>query len=167
MAVYSLIIGAQVGASNLASFTTFWWNLFSLVSSHTFNEAIFQVYLSKGQRLLSSSAAVHSMPQLCNQINKQFEGFHARTRMSTGLSMEIIWSICHPPIVPTMKRLEDIWQLERVADTFDNLIWMMKAPIGNLLILQRSMVETLDLARQQDTDVHTLIKVSWTTVSSD
>lgn len=134
--------------------------MFDLVSSTTFNEAIFQVYLSIGQRMLSDSTPNTTEIQLFNHINKQFEGFHAQTKMLTGLSMETIWNICHPPIVPTLRQLEEIWQLERIADQFDELVWKMKAPLADLHTLRRSITKAFELARQQEVDIQALTKVS-------
>jgi len=134
--------------------------MLDLVSSSTFSEAIFQVYLSIGQRMLSNPAISASKLELFNHINKQFEGFHAQTRMLTGRSMETIWNICHPPIVPTIKQLEEIWQLERIADEFDDLVWTMKAPVADLNTLRVAIGKAVELARQQDVDVQALTKVS-------
>jgi len=153
--------------SNLSYFDTFWWNMFDLVSSSTFNEAIFQVYLSIGQRMLSNSTTKATGFQLFTHINRQFEGFHAQTKMLTGLSMETIWNICHPPIVPTLKQLEEIWELERIADQFDELVWKMKAPIADLHTLRGSILKAFELARQQEVDIQALTKVSQDNFSID
>jgi len=150
----------QITTTSLAAFTSFWWNMFDLVSSNTFSEAIFQVYLAIGQRMISASAIDATTLQLFDHINREFEGFHPQTKMLTGLSMEIIWNICHPPIVPTMKQLQEIWQLERIANQFDELVWTMKAPVADLNTLRRSISKAFELAREQEVDVQALTKVS-------
>lgn len=109
--------------------------------------------------MLTGSTPNTSMPQLFDQIQKQFEGFHRQTKITTGLSMETIWNVCHPPIVPTIKHLEDLWQLEAIANQFDELVWTMQAPLADLSTLRQSIADAFELARQQEVDVQALTKV--------
>lgn len=104
----------------------------------------------------SSNAALST---LVSSLTKQFQAFHAQTKMSSGLSMECIWRLAHPPLIPTLKRLEDIWQLEQVADQFDSIVWSVKAPLDELVALKGAIVQALDLARRQEVDIHVLTQV--------
>jgi len=92
-------------------------------------------------------------------ISKQFEGFHAQTKMTSGLSMELIWNLCRPSVMPTMQRLEKLWQLEQIAEQFDAVVWLMKAPVAELSAVRTSIVQAIALARRQEVDVESLQKV--------
>lgn len=147
----------------LGAILTYWWNFFNLVSSPAFDEAIFQVYLSIGQRMLNAAGSADAaLNELVSSIMKHFQGFHAQTKMLSGLSMERIWQLLHPPLVPTTKRLEDIWQLEQVADHFDSVVWSLEAPLDDLVALRAAIVQALDLARRQEVDVQSLTQVRHT-----
>jgi midasin len=149
----------------LSAIITFWWSLFDLVADNTptkpFDEALFQVYLSVGERKLTalSSEASH-LSILITTLSKQFEGFHTQTKISSGASMEIIWRETHLPVIPTMKRLEDVWALERVAERFDAVVWSMRAPLEELSKLRHSISQAIDLARRREVDVESLVQVN-------
>jgi len=150
----------QAMTGKLLSVITFWWNLFNLVSQSSLDEAVFQVYLNVGQRSLSGgSVDSESSGELVKHIAKQFEGFHAQTKMTSGLSMELIWDLCRPSVMPTMQRLEKLWQLESIAEQFDAVVWLMKAPVAELSAVRSSIVQAIALARRQDVDVASLQKV--------
>jgi len=118
------------------------------------------VYLNVGQRMLQrGSADSESSIQVMKHIAKQFEGFHAQTKMTSGLSMELIWNLCRPSVMPTMLRLEKLWQLEQIAEQFDAVVWLMKAPVADLSAVRTSIVQAIALARRQEVDVESLQKV--------
>jgi len=147
-------------AAKLLPIITFWWKLFQLVSQSSLDEAVFQVYLNVGQRMLAGGIIdSESSDQVTKHIAKQFEGFHAQTKMTSGLSMELIWRLCRPSVMPTMQRLEKLWQLEQIAEQFDAVVWLMKAPVSELSAVRISIVQAIALARRQDVDVESLQKV--------
>jgi midasin len=154
----------QAMTDKLLPIITFWWNLFQLVSQNPLDEAVFQVYLNVGQRMLKSgSVHTESSTQMMKHIAKQFEGFHAQTKMTSGLSMELIWNLCRPSVMPTMQRLEKLWQLEQIAEQFDAVVWLMQAPVAELSAVRSSIVQAIALARRQDVDVESLHKVCLST----
>ena len=147
-------------AAKLLPVITFWWKLFQFVSQSPLDEAVFQVYLNVGQRILTGGIIdSESSDQVTKHIAKQFEGFHAQTKMTSGLSMELIWNLCRPSVMPTMLRLEKLWQLEQIAEQFDAVVWLMKAPVADLSAVRTSIVQAIALARRQEVDVESLQKV--------
>jgi len=58
-----------------------------------------------------------------------------------------------------MQRLEKLWQLEQIAEQFDAVVWLMKAPVAELSAVRTSIVQAIALARRQEVDVESLQKV--------
>lgn len=137
----------------------FWWNLFALVTSSHFEEAIFQVYLSLGKIMIAETQK-HGCTsvQMIEDIAEQFSSFSVTALPTTGLSMERIWPLFRPPTIATFDRMQELLQLEEMATTFDRLLWKVNVPITELISVRVSITNVLNLARTQYTSVNNLLK---------
>ena len=128
-------------------------DLFGLAQMVSFDEAIFQVYLSQARSLLLRSQAVNSLHPLANTLITHLETFRTSWSLSTGTSMENLWQIFRSESATTMSHLEHIMRVEILADRFDDIARCLGASTQRIATLRHALVEVYsqnDLSNSQD-----------------
>ncbi|KAF7547787.1 hypothetical protein G7Z17_g7485 [Cylindrodendrum hubeiense] len=107
-----------------------------LSSEIDFDEAKFQAHLAQGagllQKHLDSSLGNHERDFVSNLAGKLSEAFTSGFKLSTGLSMEILWQIFRPTPMPTKLILDRTLEVEKLGARFDALRWKARAAIPDL-----------------------------------
>lgn len=130
-------------------------DLIDVTSSHVFDEADFQVYLSLGFAVFSREreSRSHSPPsrRLVEEVSKAMIGFKASWELFTGLAMEEIWTTFRPQTARTLSQFETCIRIEGIADRFDSLKWRSGASLEELGKMRDSlfMVYTSVLEKNQ------------------
>lgn len=142
-----------------------------LASETDFDEAKFQAHLAQGFNLLQKhldasqeTLAQEFVTHLLDRLNKDFKsGF----KLSTGLSMELLWQIFRPTPTPTKMILDRTLELEKLGARFDALRWKAGASISDLSkamltlekasgILRSEVPNADDLVRDLTTEIELL-----------
>ncbi|KAL6403944.1 hypothetical protein AUP68_13320 [Ilyonectria robusta] len=107
-----------------------------LSSEIDFDEAKFQAHLAQGanllQKHLDTSLGSHERAFVSHLIEKLSEAFTSGFKLSTGLSMEILWQIFRPTPMPTKAILDRSMEVEKLGARFDALRWKAGASIPDL-----------------------------------
>jgi len=137
----------------------FLWTLFDTVISPEFEEAAFQMFLTIFREAVGQARSedIATTPLLA--ISKELDGFKAKGKLTTGLSMESIWNFARPLTASSNKRLEAVLQLQQFAKDFDNIVWRIKAPLLELVDLRKAIIQALSLAITEDLTVEPLLAV--------
>ncbi|KAH7162450.1 hypothetical protein B0J13DRAFT_633451 [Dactylonectria estremocensis] len=107
-----------------------------LSSEIDFDEAKFQAHLAQGanllQKHLDASVGNHERAFVSDLIEKLSQAFTSGFKLSTGLSMEILWQIFRPSPIPTKSTLDRSLEVEKLGARFDALRWTAGASISDL-----------------------------------
>ncbi|KAK5990072.1 Midasin [Cladobotryum mycophilum] len=123
----------------------------SLSTQGDFDEAVFQAHLAQGTALLKKQieAAEHDH-------NRQFgshilqtlhDDFTSGFKLTTGLSMELLWSVLRPSPLPNKSVFDRSLELDRLGDRFDNLRWKAGASISDLSKAQQTLEQAYKIVR--------------------
>lgn len=126
-----------------------------------FDEAIFQAHLTQGRRLLESriSTAQHQATQdLASKLLQQLHNdFVSGFKLSTGLSMELLWNLLRPTPIPDKPVFDRSLELDRLGVRFDNLRWKAGASIPDLSKAQKTLEQAYRIIRDGATTTEELI----------
>ncbi|KAL8641583.1 MAG: hypothetical protein Q9228_001620, partial [Teloschistes exilis] len=114
-------------------------DLFDIGNSPTFDEAIFQVYLGLGRALVVELQSQGMIKTPIETLEKGLDQFISIWQLSSGQSMELIWTACRPPAPETLPQLELKTQIEQLADRFDKALWIGDAPLEEMDRLRQSL----------------------------
>lgn len=114
-------------------------DLFDIGNSPTFDEAIFQVYLGLGRALVVELQSQGMIKTPIETLEKGLDQFISIWQLSSGQSMELIWTACRPPTPETLPQLELKMQIEQLADRFDKALWIGDAPLEEMDRLRQSL----------------------------
>lgn len=140
----------------------FWKRTFESLIVTSFEEARFQAHLTQGSNLL-----LHNMSALQeaddHKLFSALSGFLERDfvvgfKLSTGLSMEVLWHKLRPDPIADLQTLEQATELERLADRFDSLRWRVGVSISTLRTIQDSMARVYAIIRTGKGDAASLVK---------
>jgi midasin len=140
----------------------FWKRTFEALIVPSFEEARFQAHLTQGSNLLQ-----HSLSALQDtgdqKLLSMLSGFLERDfvvgfKLSSGLGMEVLWHRLRPDPIPDIQTLEQVMELERLADRFDSLRWRVDVNISTLRTIQDSMARVYALIRTGKGDAAGLVK---------
>lgn len=139
----------------------YWWNFLALVHAPSFDEAVFQVYLTLGQEALSSfEPTMPSSGSLLRALKGAVASFSASTKLTTGLSMERIWKKFRPQVPADYGRLQVLLRLEGLADRFDEDTWKFKASLSELCRIRNALSDAINLVLTEGVDAEGLLNVS-------
>lgn len=129
--------------------------------AHTrdFDEGIFQVYLGLGRSVIESNE-LEGRKSLVASFAYALDSFNASWKLSTGLSMERLWSTFEPPIAHSLRGLKYSLEVEQLADRFDVLKWRSNASLKELERIQHLMVLCMELVYRNETADETELEVS-------
>jgi midasin len=140
----------------------FWKRTFESLIVPSFEEARFQAHLTQGSNLLQHSmsalqeAGDHKLLSTLSGVLER--DFVVGFKLSSGLSMEVLWHQLRPDPIPDAQTLEQVMELERLADRFDSLRWRVDVNISTLRTIQDSMARVYALIRTGKGDAASLVK---------
>ncbi|KZF21610.1 midasin [Xylona heveae TC161] len=139
--------------------TSYWWSIFHLGQSKSFDDAVFQVHLEIGRTIVSALQAIDGPSErLLQGVSSSLDSFKMAWQLTTGLSMERLWNALKPATPPTMDRLQMLLHIEQLADRFDALLWKIKAPLTDLSTARALIHAAQDAIVLQGADGDTLFK---------
>ncbi|KAK4668735.1 AAA ATPase midasin [Podospora pseudoanserina] len=142
----------------------FWKRTFSFLIASQFEEARFQSHLTQGANLLRRSLAMagrddEGIQKLLVSIEEFLErDFVVGFKLVTGLSMETMWRALRPDPIADQATLEQVMELERLADRFDEMRWRVDVDIATLRTVQDSMARIYAVVRTGKVDGASLVK---------
>jgi midasin len=128
-------------------------------SATAFNEGIFQTYLIIGRTLASYSLRNNILHDAGSALNTGLLAFNAAWKLSTGGSMELLWSVFKPRTARNAHHLKLLIRIERLAKDFDNLVWGARASLDVLVRLRESIISTYLFLDIDSRDADTLLQV--------
>ncbi|KAI4205523.1 MAG: hypothetical protein LQ350_000302 [Teloschistes chrysophthalmus] len=129
----------RANGSSLKSCLAYLVDLFDIGNSPTFDEAVFQVYLGLGRALVAELQSQMPIMTLVETLDKGLDQFNSFWQLSSGQSMELIWTACRPPTPKTLPQLASKMQTEQLADRFDKVLWIGDAPMEEMSRLRQSL----------------------------
>ncbi|KAK3332440.1 hypothetical protein B0T19DRAFT_415687 [Cercophora scortea] len=148
----------------------FWKRTFESLITTTFEEARFQAHLTQGSNLLQHSLSALQDSGDRKMLSTLFQclerDFVVGFKLSTGLSMEILWNKLRPDPIPDLKALEQVVEMERLADRFDALRWRADTSISTLRTVQDAMTRAYSFVRIGKGDASGLVKELETEIST-
>lgn len=128
----------------------------------SFDDAAFQTYQRIGQSMIEGFIDNSIVQGLATSLSNAFASLNESWRLTTGLSMEIIWELLRPPSVEHASLLELRFGTEQLADRFDALSWTTGASIEKLTALRGSIVQVFGMLDFADADSEKRLQVCWT-----
>lgn len=137
----------------------YWWNTFRLSVSTHFEESTFQAHLAIGTDMLTTLA---TSPPLQDSPISAFSrslsaDFSSGFKLTTGLSMELLWRQLRPKVIPNFSILQTLVQMEALAHRFDALRWKTTISVEELGHIMTSLVKAYELILTNDVDGADLI----------
>ncbi|KAL2201432.1 hypothetical protein P885DRAFT_73781 [Corynascus similis CBS 632.67] len=140
----------------------FWKRTFESLIASSFEEARFQAHLTQGSKLLQHSMSAlqadDDQKLLTNISNFLERDFVVGFKLLSGLSMEALWHWLRPAPIPDEQVLEQVMELERLADRFDSLRWRVDINIATLRTIQDSMARVYAVVRTGKGDAASLVQ---------
>jgi midasin len=140
----------------------FWKRTFESLIAASFEEARFQAHLTQGSNLLQRSMSAlqetgdHKL--LSTLLGFLERDFVVGFKLSSGLSMEVLWHRLRPDPLPDKQTLEQVMEMERLADRFDSLRWRVDVNISTLRSIQDSMARAYAVIRTGQADAASLVR---------
>ncbi|KAK5001063.1 AAA ATPase midasin [Elasticomyces elasticus] len=152
--------------TQLGCIQRFWWSLYCQTNASNFDESTFLAYLDIIKSTMSRSEPI---PQvilpLVQSIQNELRVFRISSQLSKGLGMVPMWNGLRPQTAPTMRHLEQLIHLEKVANTFDSLVWKIDIPVMECGRLRSSLEQAIGMVRS-GADARALIEELGTAISS-
>ncbi|KAH6668907.1 hypothetical protein B0J14DRAFT_674425 [Halenospora varia] len=138
----------------------YWWDTYRLATSARFEEATFQAHLAIGTDLLVSLSdyAPQNEVMVKGVLQSLNDSFYSGFKLTTGLSMEILWKHLRPTVVPSIHVMETLAQMEALAVRFDSLRWKTSISIDELGAIMKSLVKAYHLVLTSDVDGALLVE---------
>ncbi|TAQ87529.1 hypothetical protein B7494_g4151 [Chlorociboria aeruginascens] len=133
----------------LKSLLRYWWDTYKLATEKSFEEASFQAHLSIGQDLISDlyrDSPGENQTQVVQAFHQNLQnGFDVGFKLTTGLSMEILWKQLRPTVISKFQVMENLAQMEQLAVRFDALRWTVSISVAELGYIMSSLVKAYHL----------------------
>ncbi|KAH7348924.1 hypothetical protein BKA65DRAFT_525885 [Rhexocercosporidium sp. MPI-PUGE-AT-0058] len=141
------------------SLLRYWWNTFQLATSRIFEESTFQAHLAIGSDLLTriSTAVQFSSSPIAFFSQRLQSDFSSGFKLTTGLSMELLWRQLRPTVIPNQGVMQTLAQMELLALRFDALRWKTTISVAELGHIMTSLLKAYKLIRMSDVDGTSLI----------
>ncbi|KAI0834820.1 midasin [Hypoxylon sp. FL0890] len=139
----------------------YWWRTVRYLTAPRFDEASFQAHLN----LISNGLSGH-IPRAEDDQTREFasrilkgldECFISGFKLSTGLSMEILWKVLRPIPIGNKPLLDNVCRMEELASQFDLVKWQSKATPSDLAQIMNSFVKVYRSIRSSDMNVEELL----------
>ncbi|KAH7267432.1 uncharacterized protein BKA55DRAFT_660069 [Fusarium redolens] len=135
-----------------------------------FDEAKFQAHLAQGanflQKHLDASVGSQENEFVFLLLERLGKDFTAGFKLSTGLSMELLWHIFRPTPLPTKMILDRTLELEKLGSRFDTLRWKAGASIPDLTKAMATLEKASGILREDAPNVDSLLQDLTTEIQS-
>ncbi|KAK5664014.1 hypothetical protein OQA88_228 [Cercophora sp. LCS_1] len=157
-------------SSALSRLMLFWKRTNEALVAASFDEARFQAHLTHGASLIqaASTALQHAdTRKMLSTISSYLErDFVVGFKLSTGLSMELLWNLLRPDPIPDQQTVAQVVEMERLADRFDSLRWRADVNVSTLRTVQESMSKAYAVIRTGKGDAAGLVKALQAEITS-
>jgi midasin len=148
----------------------YWQRTLAFVLDSSFDEARFQAHLSQGLGLWNDDWRVLGEDDMNNMsasvLQRLEEDFDIGFKLSTGLSMEAIWTVLRPQPIRDIEALEQVLDMERLAARFDALKWRAGASVPDLSAVLTALARAYAVIRKNGLDAAGLVKELTTEIAS-
>lgn len=148
----------------------YWQRTLTFVLNPSFDEARFQAHLSQGLRLWNEDWRVLGEDDINNLsasvLRRLEDDFDIGFKLSTGLSMEAIWTILRPQPIRDIEALEQVLDMERLAARFDALKWRAGASVPDLSAVLTALARAYAIIRKNGLDAAGLVKELTTEIAT-
>jgi midasin len=148
----------------------YWQRTLAFVLDSSFDEARFQAHLSQGLRLWNDDWRIPGEPDInhvATSVLKRLEDdFDIGFKLSTGLSMESIWTVLRPQPIRDLEALGQVLDMERLASRFDALKWKAGASAPDLSAILTALARTYAVIRKSGSDAAGLVTELTTEIAS-
>jgi midasin len=149
----------KVERRTLTVLLRYWWDTYHLAASPQFEEATFQAHLAVGTSLLDRISSGNQQNVVVVALKKTLKtSFDSGFKLTTGLSMEIMWKYLRPIVISKPRVMETLFQMEQLARRFDSLRWKASISVKELGGVVTSLVKAYHLVLTSDVDAAALIK---------
>ncbi|KAL8796326.1 MAG: hypothetical protein Q9195_001233 [Heterodermia aff. obscurata] len=125
-------------------------DLADIIDCPPFDEGAFQTFQMIGQSMVDELRDRPNGEGLATSFSAALGLFGDAWRLTSGLSMEIIWEQFRPPSVESPSLLELRCGTKALSDSFDALSWTFGASIQELSALRNSIVQVFDMLDFED-----------------
>ncbi|KAE9368077.1 P-loop containing nucleoside triphosphate hydrolase protein, partial [Stipitochalara longipes BDJ] len=155
----------------LVSLLRYWWDTFNLATAPNFEEATFQAHLAIGSDMLSSlSLQIPTSDQQIDILSSFRDSlqhdFSSGFKLTTGLSMELLWNYFRPTVISSRQVLSTLLQMEKLAARFDALRWKTSISVAEMGNITTSLVKAYHLILTSDVDGAALVQTLATEMES-
>ncbi|KAH8909629.1 midasin [Coniochaeta sp. PMI_546] len=148
----------------------YWQRTLTFVLDSSFDEARFQAHLSQGLRLWNDDWRVIGDTDIndmsASVLQRLEDDFDIGFKLSTGLSMEAIWTVLRPQPIRDFEAFEQVLDMERLAARFDALKWRAGASIPDLSAVLTALARAYAVIRKNGIDAAGLVQELTTEIAS-
>lgn len=145
----------QLHKKILTTLLQIWWDTYHLAASTNFDESTFQAHLAIGSNMLSQLPENDPVITFRQSLETYLDsGF----KLTTGLSMEILWKHLRPIVVSNFQTMETLLEMEKLASRFDSLKWSASISVSELGGIMNSLVKAYRLVLTSKVDGSALVK---------
>lgn len=130
----------------------YWWRTFTFVTGASFEEAKFQAHLKQGIDALQSTAdsfgSERGLQVVTSVLVNIQDAFTVGFKLTTGLSMETLWTLLRPAPVTDEATFTAIQEMEKLASRFDAIRWKSNAGVADLSKAITSLAEAYSIVRK-------------------
>ena len=117
-----------------------WWTLYTITDQTKPVSDTIQVVLEMAREFVSGLQASSMLEtRILEGFAAGLSSFQSNKQLTTGLSMKRLWPHLRPITAQTMTALEDVLQLENLADRMDSILWQTEAPLEQQKVLKYSI----------------------------
>ncbi|KAG8161548.1 hypothetical protein KVR01_008535 [Diaporthe batatas] len=140
----------------------YWWRTLTFVTGASFEEARFQAHLKQGidalQSTAGSSDSERGLQVITSILGNIQDAFTVGFKLTTGLSMETLWTLLRPAAITDEAAFSAIGEMEKLASRFDAIRWKSNASVADLSKAISSLAEAYSIVRMNATAAADLIK---------
>lgn len=141
-----------------------------LSSESDFDDAKFQAHLAQGasllQKHLDATSGSHERDFVTYLLEKLSKDFTSGFKLSTGLSMELLWHVFRPKPMPTKAVLDRSLELDKLGARFDALRWKAGASVSDLSKAMMTLEKASGIIRGEVAYADDLVKDLTTEIES-
>ncbi|KAH6978698.1 hypothetical protein EDB82DRAFT_546712 [Fusarium venenatum] len=141
-----------------------------LTTEDNFDEAKFQAHLAQGtnflEKQLTLSNGIQEREFVLLLLDRLGKDFTAGFKLSTGLSMELLWHVFRPTPLPTKILLDQTLELEKLGSRFDTLRWKAGAAIPDLAKAMTTLEKASGIISSDVPNVDSLLESLTTEIES-
>ncbi|KKY36409.1 putative midasin [Diaporthe ampelina] len=141
----------------------YWWRTFTFVTAASFEEARFQAHLKQGIDALQSAAdgsnSERGLQVVTSIIGNIQDAFTVGFKLTTGLSMETLWTLLRPTPVTDDFTFSAVQEMEKLASRFDAIRWKSNASVADLSKAISSLAEAYSIVRKNAAATTDLLQI--------